>query len=249
MTYRTWNEFWGGLLCVRFHQDNPERWTRRQAHARWLFQALSLSPQCRVLDLGCGDGLLDICLAREGARVVAVDRIAEVLDAARAEAGNAPVEFRLGDLREVEFGAGSFDVVLMLDVMGLMNDADEAALLGRAAGWLSPGGQLAVDLRTEPAVGGGETTRKREDGVLTMRWTYDPATRLQHIVPVFVTSAGESIGLRDPYGRGSAAEEGVLRYIHRPDEVRALLEGQGLLVRDTPAFGEGDRLLLVGQRP
>ena len=66
---KTWEQFWGPLLLCRFHEGNPERWSKREARADWLFRALDLMPGARILDLGCGDGILDICLARLGGQV------------------------------------------------------------------------------------------------------------------------------------------------------------------------------------
>jgi 2-polyprenyl-3-methyl-5-hydroxy-6-metoxy-1,4-benzoquinol methylase len=78
--------------------------------------------------LGCGDGLLDICLARKGACVIGADRISSVLEAAAAEPDAELVDFRSGDIRKMEFARSLFDLLLMLELIGLMSRADDLAL-------------------------------------------------------------------------------------------------------------------------
>jgi len=54
--HETWDSFWGPLLLLRFHADNPERWSVRETRAKDLWTLLDLSEGDRVVDLGCGDG-------------------------------------------------------------------------------------------------------------------------------------------------------------------------------------------------
>ena len=68
----------------------------------------------RVLDLGCGTGLAAITFAKQGAVVIAVDGSRPKLERARelAEADEAKVEFREGDLADLAFlRADSIDAV------------------------------------------------------------------------------------------------------------------------------------------
>ena len=76
---RTWDEFWAERLVLRFHAYNPQRWAARRERAQWLFGLLQLTHGSRIVDLGCGDGILDICLYQLGARVTAVGRTASLI--------------------------------------------------------------------------------------------------------------------------------------------------------------------------
>jgi magnesium-protoporphyrin O-methyltransferase len=70
----------------------------------------------RVLDAGCGTGVMAVELARRGAEVVAVD-ISESLVSHAAEnarkAGGPMPDFRVGDMHDPELGA--FDHVVAMD--------------------------------------------------------------------------------------------------------------------------------------
>jgi ubiquinone/menaquinone biosynthesis C-methylase UbiE len=66
-----------------------------------------------ILDLGCGTGRHSIRLARAGARVMALDFSARMLEQARAKAGECDAQFRLHDLAQpLPFPDQSFDRVL-----------------------------------------------------------------------------------------------------------------------------------------
>jgi SAM-dependent methyltransferase len=73
-----------------------------------------IGPGTDLLDVGCGPGTITVDLARRVApgRVVGVDRFAEVVGAARRDAGEvANVEFRTGDAYRLPLGDASFDAV------------------------------------------------------------------------------------------------------------------------------------------
>ncbi len=68
----------------------------------------------RVLDVGCGTGVVAVTAARLGARVTGVDMTPDLLEAAQANARTASVqvEFREGDAEALPFDDNSFDVVV-----------------------------------------------------------------------------------------------------------------------------------------
>ena len=93
MIQKTWDEFWEEFFLTRFYEANPERQHMAEEKAFWIWRHSALSEGSRVLNLGCGNGMYDLCLARMGANVTAVDRIRSVLDAARKQAGELPIVF------------------------------------------------------------------------------------------------------------------------------------------------------------
>jgi len=244
--HETWESFWGPLLLLRFHEDNPERWSAREARAEEFWGLLGLATGDHVVDLGCGDGVLDICLARLGARVTGVDRLDSVLRTARAEAGAAPVEFRTGDLRETAFPERSLAAVLMLEVSGLMSTADERDLLRRARTWLRPGGRLLVDAPLEPEAPEFAWTREFPDGRLEGSGSYDPQTRTQTMDLRFVRKDGTIVDLVDPYDPGAGRHAGLRRRLAAPEDLVAVLEGVGFAVRRRTHPSRERAFLLVG---
>jgi 2-polyprenyl-6-hydroxyphenyl methylase / 3-demethylubiquinone-9 3-methyltransferase len=98
----------------------------------------------RVLDIGCGGGILAEALAAEGALVTGVDPSEKSLDAARQHAARSglSVDYRLGtaeDLAAADFPA-PFDLVFAVDVLEHVDDRDRT--LAGIAQLLAPGGGL-----------------------------------------------------------------------------------------------------------
>lgn len=84
---------------------------------------LSLTPGERVLDIGCGSGVVTRAIASKvvpGGRVLGIDSSSEFLAVARKEAESAgisaAVEFREGDCRRLPLEDAAFDAVLAATV-------------------------------------------------------------------------------------------------------------------------------------
>jgi trans-aconitate 2-methyltransferase len=98
-----------------------------------------------VIDLGCGEGSLTVSLARRwpAARVTGIDSSPQMLAAAEASAPPGRVAFQQGDVRGWAPTA-PVDVVVSNAVLHWVPGHQH--LLPRWAGWLRPGGWLAVQV-------------------------------------------------------------------------------------------------------
>ncbi|MES2979865.1 MAG: bifunctional 2-polyprenyl-6-hydroxyphenol methylase/3-demethylubiquinol 3-O-methyltransferase UbiG [Pseudomonadota bacterium] len=96
----------------------------------------------RILDVGCGGGLLSEALARLGAQVVGVDASPGNVAAARLHAASngITVDYRLGEPAEALSADERFDVLLALEVVEHVSDFP--AFLATAARSLASGGLL-----------------------------------------------------------------------------------------------------------
>ncbi len=119
----------------------------REFKARLLRQA-SLGSGQRVLDLGCGTGTLAIeaKLAEPGLEVVGLDGDPEVLERARAKAGDAGVtiQFDEGLSTDPPYDDGSFDLVLATLFFHHLTRVDKLLTAREIARVLRPGGRLHV---------------------------------------------------------------------------------------------------------
>lgn len=85
----------------------------------------------RLLDAGCGTGLLSVEAARRGAEVVAIDLSPTLVGLARerlpADVGPGHIDFRVGDM--LDPAAGRFDFAVAMDSLIHYRAADTVAAL------------------------------------------------------------------------------------------------------------------------
>ena len=129
------------------HKFNPARlaFVRDQAAARFGRDATARRPfqGLKLIDIGCGGGLLAEPMSRLGYDVTAIDASAENIGTARAHAAEQGLDiaYRAATAEQLlEEGAGPFDVVLAMEVVEHV--ADPAQFLRTCARLVAPGGMM-----------------------------------------------------------------------------------------------------------
>lgn len=142
---------------------------------RHLLREGLIEPNARVLDIGCGQGLLASLLrscsaieqegrwpngwaaAPAGARVSGIELMSRDVERARAALGGA-AEFICADMRHTPFP--DVDTVVILDVLHYITVAEQDEVLARVQQALAAGGNLLLRI--------GDASSKR--GFITSQW-------------------------------------------------------------------------------
>jgi SAM-dependent methyltransferase len=125
--------------------ERQERWTRKlRSH---LYRRVNLWEKNRVLDVGCGDGLITSEIAsRCRGRVTGADRSPLLLEAAQRRG----IPSARGDAQALPFADGAFDLVLCHMLLLWVNEPGIAVL--EMARVTAPGGTVMA--MAEPDYGG-----------------------------------------------------------------------------------------------
>jgi SAM-dependent methyltransferase len=128
----------GPRVCyVRIRDVINPAWDNNTYYQPRLLRALPASCE-RVLDVGCGQGAFAIRLAEQAGRVDAVDRSAEMIEAARRVVP-ANVSCQQGDIAEMTLPAGAYDAITSISAL---HHLSLLTVLPRLALALRPGGIL-----------------------------------------------------------------------------------------------------------
>lgn len=105
----------------------------------------------RILDIGCGGGLLSEPMARLGAAVVGADAAEGNIPVARlhAEAQGLAIDYRHATAEALAAAGETFDVVLAMEIVEHV--ADPQAFLSTCRGLMKPGGLLVASTLSRTA--------------------------------------------------------------------------------------------------
>ena len=140
-------EWWkpDGKFAV-LHAFNPVRVSYIRDH---VCAAFGLDPErlrpltgVKLLDIGCGGGLLSEPLAEMGARVTAIDPSERNIKTAlvHARERGLDIDYRVGTAEELAAAGATFDVVLNMEVLEHVNDP--AAFVRTCGGMVRKGGLM-----------------------------------------------------------------------------------------------------------
>lgn len=140
-------EWWDPAGKFRpLHKFNPVRlgYVKEQACLR--FGRDTASPRAlkelRILDIGCGGGLLSEPMARLGATVVGADASETNIEVAKLHAAEAGLEidYRATTAEDLAAAGETFDIVLAMEIVEHVSDVD--LFVGECARMVRPGGLL-----------------------------------------------------------------------------------------------------------
>jgi SAM-dependent methyltransferase len=118
----------------------------RARRAMACMDGLCLSSNARVLEIGCGPGVMTTAIARKGFIVCAIDCVREMIELTRAmtrRAGVASQVFaQVGDIENVPFADATFELVLLIGVSEWLACLTQP--LREISRVLQPGGHLII---------------------------------------------------------------------------------------------------------
>lgn len=123
-----------------------------------LLQALLVTPEDEVLEIGTGSGFLTACLARLARQVVSIERHSDMAERARARIGSTGVrncQVLAQDVYADFRPAQSFDAIAVTGAVAAVPDA--------WLRWLKPGGRLFAVRGQSPAMEAVLITRQGAD--------------------------------------------------------------------------------------
>jgi SAM-dependent methyltransferase len=230
----------------RLWSADPEGWALfSEPHTRPLFEAvleeLGVGPGARLLDLGCGTGLLLEIASARGADLVGVDASPAMLEVAADRLPDA--ELHVADLQRLPFSDGTIDAVSAVNAFQFAADPPRA--IAEASRVLRPRGHLAVGLFAEPE-------RAESTAVHTAMSALSPSRRADHAP--YALSEGDNLARALETGGlvpGASGEvECVWAYDRLDDAVRGLIgSGGGTLAVEDAGREAVTRAIAAAVRP
>lgn len=124
------------------------------------------------------------------------------------------------------------DAAFFIESVGLVEKAEDMALIQGVHHWLRPLGRFIIDC-SETAETSNSWSKRFQDGEVFGESSFDPETRIQKIGFQFVQTDGQAIGLKDPL---DSETPGIKRYLYSKAELIAMLESAGFEVEELPHY-------------
>jgi SAM-dependent methyltransferase len=193
-----------------------------------LLRDAGLGSSPRVLDVGCGSGLLARALRAEGFAVIGIDASAAMIELARGYEPSAQFEVVRLPTRKPPGTAGALPtcdaVVSTGHVLNYLDTrAEVAQALGELARAVRPGGLLAIDLMTErycdrPDLGQVHA-KVQDDWAIIARFSRPEPYRFDRAIAVF---------RREGTGLWRRSDEHHRNITFEPDEALRILRDNGI---------------------
>jgi ubiquinone/menaquinone biosynthesis C-methylase UbiE len=180
-------------------------------------------PETRMLDLGCGAGVLTERLVAAGLNVDAVDMAPDMLEFSKqrlAKYDAAKYRLARAECQDLPFPDAAFDVVACIGVFGYMDDVDSAIRELRRV--LRPGGTLVLSIRNLDHV-------TVFDGLF---WLKAPFLGLRELVRRSRAHLGGN-------GASAAPTRHSIAIYDRPRKVERIFESFGFALRGFHGAGYG----------
>ncbi|WP_249548690.1 bifunctional 2-polyprenyl-6-hydroxyphenol methylase/3-demethylubiquinol 3-O-methyltransferase UbiG [Anaplasma phagocytophilum] len=135
------SEWWDGESFSSLHRINPLR-------VKYILENLqkATNPGNRLLDIGCGGGLICEAMVRLGFSVTGIDPCREGIEAAKQHAAieGLDIEYRFTDVESFVHSSecSSYDIITLMEVVEHIPDLTE--FLSSSCKLLKPGGMIFI---------------------------------------------------------------------------------------------------------
>ena len=189
----------------------------------------------QIIEVGCGAGWFCPTLKQFG-HVTAVDLSNEVL--ARARRRVPDVDFIAGDVMDLDFRDGAFDVIVVIETLAHIED--QAAFIAKLARMLRPGGLLMLASQNRTVLERYNAPEPLGPGV-TRHWL----SALEHRALLV-----DAFDIREMRTITPTAKKGVLRLFAGRKATRFWRAISGRLIeRVLERAGLGRTIMILAQRP
>jgi SAM-dependent methyltransferase len=227
----TWESFWAQAWRIDFFAAQRDAYRQAaDARAAWLEETFQPDKSKPVLSLACGEGGIEIALARRGFNVTGIDLCPTFVYHAREQAAQEGLEvtFLVADLRQDAPLPGGNGLVYCFDTFGMLAGEAEQVLVAKMAAALAKDGILLVDSPQREAQRPGRAWWPVRDGFLLQETRWDAGANSLHVEPLFIEADGARVSLLDPYDKTRGEHSGVERYVYSPAELTMVLKTTGL---------------------